>query len=163
MNSTANRLRDTVREASRRLLAMSDDDARRRPAPGKWSPIEIIGHLVDSASNNHQRLVRGLFRDDFVFEGYDADGWVDSQYYRDAPWPDLVVLWREFNFHLARVVEGTPAVELEKPRFPHALHRIAWQKPPETEPITISWFFSDYLGHLEHHLRQIAADLAPAR
>ena len=163
MNETAERLRRTVVAASRHLVEMPEEDARRRPAPGKWSPIEIIGHLVDSASNNHQRLVRGLFRDDFVFEGYDADDWVDSQYYRGAPWPELVLLWREFNLHLARVVEGTPDGELERPRFPHALHRIAWQKPPESEPITLSWFFADYVGHLEHHLRQISADLAPVR
>lgn len=162
-NDIAIRLRDSVLEASGRLVDVSEQDARRRPAPDKWSPVEIIGHLVDSASNNHQRLIRGLFRDDFVFDGYDADDWVDSQYYRDAPWLDLVVLWREFNLHLARVVDGTPTAELERPRFPHALHRIAWQKPSETEPITLAWFFADYVGHLEHHLRQISAALPPVR
>jgi hypothetical protein len=162
MNQTAERLRETVRKASDRLSMISDEAARRRPAPGKWSPIEIIGHLVDSASINHQRLVRGLFRDDFVFEGYDADEWVDSQHYREAPWPALVTLWREFNLHLARVVDATPESELARPRMPHTLHRIAWQKAPEDEPVTITWWFADYLGHLEHHLRQIPADLVRA-
>lgn len=162
MNDTAERLSNTVRVAAERLLAMPDEAARRRPAPGKWSPIEIIGHLVDSASNNHQRLVRALFRTDFVFEGYDADDWVDSQHYREAPWPALVVLWREFNLHLARVVDSTPDEKLREPKMPHALHRIAWQKPPENEPVTLSWWFADYVGHLEHHLRQIPLDLGVA-
>jgi hypothetical protein len=46
--------------------------------------------------------------------------------------------------------------------MPHTLHRIAWQKAPEDEPVTITWWFADYLGHLEHHLRQIPADLVRA-
>lgn len=159
MNPTAHRLRTTVERAAERLLTLSDEDARRRPAPSKWSPIEIIGHLVDSASNNHQRLIRGLFRTDFVFEGYDADDWVDSQRYREAPWQDVVTLWAQFNLHLARVVDGLSGEQLSQPKLPHALHRIAWQKPPQQEPITIAWFFADYVGHLEHHLRQIPMDL----
>jgi len=161
MNETAARLRETVRSASVQLARMSGEEARRRPVPGKWSPIEIVGHLVDSASNNHQRLVRGLFRDDFVFEGYEQDDWVDAQHYREAPWPELVAFWLEYNLHLARVVDATPTEELDRPRMPHSLHRIAWQKLPENQPATIAWWFGDYLGHLEHHLRQISPDLAP--
>src|SRR3954451_3183283 len=49
--------RDTVDRAVVRLLTMSNEQAAARPAAGKWSPKEIIGHLVDSASNNHGRFV----------------------------------------------------------------------------------------------------------
>ena len=53
-----------------RLLAMDEERATIRPGAGKWSPKEIIGHLIDSASNNHQRFVRAQFTDDLVFSGY---------------------------------------------------------------------------------------------
>ena len=59
-------------------------------------------------------------------------------------------------------MSATPEEDLERPHMPHSLHRIAWQKPPEDEPVTIAWWFEDYLGHLVHHLRQISPDLASA-
>src|SRR5436305_2922886 len=73
--------RHTVEEASARLLSISDEESAREKAPGKWSPKEIIGHLIDSASNNHQRFVRTQFRDDLAFLGYQQEAWVKVQHY----------------------------------------------------------------------------------
>ena len=56
-----------------RLLALGDQASAIRPRPDKWSPREIVGHLIDSASNNHQRFVRAQFQDDLTFTGYDQD------------------------------------------------------------------------------------------
>jgi hypothetical protein len=75
------------------LKAISDEASRVSPAPGKWSPREIVGHLIDSASNNHQRFVRAQFQDDLVFSGYDQDRWVAVQRYQEAPWSELID-WR---------------------------------------------------------------------
>ena len=94
MPDYADDLRATVGRASASLSAMPDEAAARRPAPGKWSAKEIIGHLVDSAANNHQRFVRAQFQDDLIFSGYAQDRWVSVQRYQDAPWQDLVTLWR---------------------------------------------------------------------
>ena len=80
---SAEELRATVERVTPRLLAMSDADSGRRPAPNKWSPREVIGHLIDSASNNHQRFVRAQFQDDLMFTGYDQDAWVRTQKYQD--------------------------------------------------------------------------------
>ena len=91
-----------------RLRDLADDGTTRRPAPGKWSPREIIGHLIDSASNNHQRFVRASFQDDLVFAGYDQDRWVAMQRYQEARWEDLLTLWASFNRHLARVMASDP-------------------------------------------------------
>jgi hypothetical protein len=52
-------LRTMVDRAAEELRAISDAVAGARPAPGKWSVKEIVGHLIDSAANNHQRFVRG--------------------------------------------------------------------------------------------------------
>ena len=103
------RLRAAIATASPRLSAISDADAAKPPAPGKWSPKQVIGHLIDSASNNHQRFVRANFTDDLIFPGYDQERWVSLGQYADAPWESLVTLWREFNLQIARVMEATPA------------------------------------------------------
>ena len=87
-------LEKAVEAAFRSLSVLPDDAAARRPSPGKWSPKEIIGHLIDSASNNHQRFVRAQLQDDLVFPGYAQDEWVAAQRYQDGPWRELLELWR---------------------------------------------------------------------
>jgi hypothetical protein len=148
-------LRKAVATATPRLRALSEAESTRRPAPGKWCPREVLGHLIDSASHNHQRFVRARFSDDLVFPGYEQDSWVASQRYESAPWLDLVELWRLYNLHLARVIEATPASDRERPRLRHNLDQIAWRPVPREQPATLEYFMRDYVGHLEHHLGQI--------
>ncbi|MGH9370756.1 MAG: DinB family protein [Vicinamibacterales bacterium] len=138
-----------------RLAAMEDDRTLMRPAPGKWSPREIIGHLVDSASNNHQRFVRAMFQDDLVFAGYAQDDWVAAQQYQAAPWADLITLWSSFNRHLARVMASVPESIRLKPHARHNFDRLAFNTVPADVPATLDYFMDDYVRHLEHHLRQI--------
>jgi hypothetical protein len=156
MDPVGTELREAVAAATPRLLALSDSESAKPPAPGKWSPREVIGHLIDSASNNHQRFVRARFTDDLVFPGYDQEAWVAAQRYRSAPWPDLVGLWRLFNLHLAYVIEGVPASVRQQARARHNLHEIAWRTVPQDEPTTLEDFMRDYVAHLKHHLAQIA-------
>ncbi|HEY0405248.1 MAG TPA: DinB family protein, partial [Pyrinomonadaceae bacterium] len=65
-----------------RLLALTESESEASRAPGKWSPKEIIGHLIDSAANNHQRFVRAQFTDELIFPGYAQNEWVAVQHYR---------------------------------------------------------------------------------
>jgi hypothetical protein len=148
-------LRETIDRALPMLEAIPEDRSGLRPAPGKWSPKEIIGHLIDSASNNHQRFVRAQFQDDLVFTGYEQDAWVALQQYQQAPWRELVALWHRFNAHLARVIDAAPEQEKTRPRHPHNLDRLAWRPVPADRPATLAYFMDDYVGHLKHHLRQI--------
>src|SRR5207247_10428779 len=108
--------RQTVDRAAERLLRYSDAEASRRPAPEKWSRKEIIGHLIDSASNNHGRFVRAQLQDDLVFAGYDQDAWVRVQGYQDRPWGDLVRLWQQFNHQIAAGMEAADPGALARPR-----------------------------------------------
>lgn len=154
-------LEAVVRSAGARLREMSVEAARRRPRPDKWSPAEIIGHLIDSASNNHRRFVIAQGRADLRFDGYDQDAWVAAQHYRTAPWPALVALWEAFNLHIAHVIECMPVDERTRVRTDHNLDIVAWETVPATEPVTLDYFISDYVAHLKHHLRQIDEALAP--
>ncbi len=154
----AEELRATIEQATDALLRISAAQATVRPAPGKWSPIEVIGHLVDSASNNHQRFVRAQFSDELVFPGYAQDEWVHIQRYQAANWPNLVALWRTFNLHLAWVIASTPDDVAQCPRTRHNLHQIGWQTVPEDQPTTLAYFMRDYVDHLKHHLRQLGID-----
>ncbi|HEV7388008.1 MAG TPA: DinB family protein [Gemmatimonadaceae bacterium] len=155
MSEYAVELREAVERAATNLHQMSDEDSRRQPKPGKWCPREVIGHLIDSASNNHQRFVRAQFKDDLLFDGYEQDAWVSLQKYRDAPWDELIDLWRNFNLHIARIMQSAPYDERVRKRALHNLDEIAWRPVPRDEPVTLDYFMSDYVGHLKHHLAQI--------
>ena len=155
MSEYAAELREAVEEAATILHRMSDEDSRRSPKPGKWCPREIIGHLIDSASNNHQRFVRAQLKDDLLFDGYEQDAWVSLQHYRDAPWNELIDLWRNFNLHIVRIMQLAPYDERVRKRARHNLDEIAWQPVPGDEPATLDYFMSDYVGHLKHHLAQL--------
>ncbi|MFL5580027.1 MAG: DinB family protein [Gemmatimonadaceae bacterium] len=151
----ASELEAAVEGMAPRLLALPPAVRERRPAPGKWSVAEIVGHLVDSAANNHQRFVRARFQDDLVFPGYAQDGWVDAQGYQAAPWEELVTLWRTYNRHLARLMRLVPRDVATREHRRHNLHEIAWRTVPADQPATLEYFMADYVGHLKHHLAQI--------
>jgi hypothetical protein len=139
---------------------MGEEESRRRPAPGKWCPREVIGHLIDSASNNHQRFVRAQFKDDLVFDGYEQDAWVSLQRYSEAPWNELIDLWRTFNLHIARIMQSASKDERLRKRARHNLDQLAWKPLSRDEPATLDYFMSDYVSHLKHHLAQIGINPA---
>jgi hypothetical protein len=153
----AKALRSVVEEARPRLARIAEVASAREPAPGKWSPREIIGHLIDSAQNNHGRFVRAQLSDDLVFSGYTQNDWVRLQRYNKREWSALVDLWAAYNIHLAHVIAHIPAEIAERPRHKHNLNELAWQTVPADSPATLAYFMADYIGHLEHHLRQIWA------
>jgi hypothetical protein len=91
-----------VEAAVPKLRAISESRAEQPRAPGKWSPKQVIGHLIDSAANNHQRFVRAQEGESYTGPGYKQDHWVAVQGYQEASWDDLVALWCAYNRHLAR-------------------------------------------------------------
>jgi hypothetical protein len=150
------RLRNSVDMVMQRLEAIPDDVASLPPAPRKWSPKEVIGHLIDSACNNHSRFVRARLDDGLEFPGYDQAAWVATQDYASADWQELIALWRDYNFHISRIVDLIPHDILRKPRARHNLDVIAWRTIPRDQTVTLEYFIADYIDHLEHHLKQIA-------
>jgi hypothetical protein len=145
MLELATSLRAEVEQAATRFRKLGEPAAAG--GQGKWGKKEILGHLIDSAANNHQRFVRAQLVGAFVGPGYDQEAWVPLHRYRDRPWLELVDLWVALNRHLAVVIEGVPA---EKRETPCTIG--------DHEPLSLEWWMRDYLRHLRHHLAQLTAD-----
>ena len=151
--------RDTIVSAKARLSEIPETQSRQKSSPEDWSAAEVIGHLIDSAANNHQRFVRAQFTDDLVFSGYEQNQWVSSQKYSDEPWSEVIQLWSAYNLHLLHVVSVIPEVVLTKARSPHTLDQIAFNLVDKNDPATLEYLIRDYVDHLRHHLDQIFAEV----
>lgn len=128
------------------LSAIPDDVASIKPAPDKWSKKEILGHLIDSAANNHQRFLRLQLQPEINLPGYDQDNWVRLNRYQQAPWSEILTLWSAYNRHLATVIES-----LDEATIGHVWHS------PDGD-VTLEFIATDYVRHLTHHLRQIGIE-----
>ncbi len=155
MQDVLDDFRKTIETDATRLLSISEQESEIPRAAEKWSPKEIIGHLIDSAANNHQRFVRAQFSDDMVFQGYEQEKWVRAQGYAEEPWQQLVQLWKYYNLHLLHVMSLTPETERTKARVKHNLDQIAWKSVAATETVTLEYFMRDYVVHMKNHLQQI--------
>jgi DinB family protein len=152
--------KQTIDGASTRLLAISESDSEQPRAEDHWSAKQILGHLIDSAANNHARFVLGQLKDDLVFPGYDQNGWVRTNHYQEAAWPKLVELWRSYNLHLHHVMTHADNAKMKTPCTLHTLEEIAFKTVPKAEPVTLEYLMQDYVVHLKHHLAQIFPEAA---
>jgi hypothetical protein len=150
--------RQTIETAALRLRDIPEDQSHVKRHEDKWSPKEIIGHLIDSASNNHQRFVRAQLGKELVFQGYEQAEWVKKQRYNEEPWDQLIQLWKHYNLHLAHLISVIPEQTLTQSRLQHNLDHIAWETVDKDQPTTLEYFVRDYVAHLRHHLAQIFGD-----
>lgn len=157
MTVLADEFRGIIEAAFERLSGIGEAQAHQPMPGGQWSAKQVLGHLIDSAANNHGRFVRAQFTDDLVLPGYEQEKWVEAQAYDEASWPALLELWRAYNLHLAHVVAGIPETTLTRLRSPHSLDQIAWQPVSPSEPASLEYLIRDYLGHLKDHLSQLYA------
>ena len=142
--SVANDLNEAIRSALPMLHGIGNSEASHSPAPGKWSKKEILGHLIDSASNNHQRFVRAAILGGLEFPGYDQERCIAIQKPNQGSWEMLIDLWSAYNWYLAHVLSQFPA---SSERIPCSIGGNA--------PVTLLWLANDYVEHLKHHLNQI--------
>ena len=158
MNDWLNDFQQTIESASEKLTQLEETESERPRAEDHWSSKQIIGHLIDSAANNHARFVVGQLKDDLVFAGYDQDGWVRTNHYQERAWPDLVQLWRSYNLHLHHLMTHADQAKLSTPCTLHTLQEIAFKTVPKAEPVTLEYLMKDYVDHMKHHLAQILGD-----
>jgi len=125
------------------LSAIDEQTFSFKPAPNKWSKKEILGHLIDSANNNHQRFVRARFEDKPIIY-YIQDDWNKYGYYNQIESAKIIALWTAYNRYLAELIGYIPA---------EALSREC--RTDEDQKYTLEFLINDYVEHLEHHLKQI--------
>ncbi|MBI5086114.1 MAG: DinB family protein, partial [Acidobacteria bacterium] len=101
-------LKQTVEREHAALLLLSDAVSAVRQPAGGWSPKEELGHLIDSAANNHQRFVRAALGAEYSGHGYAQDEWVQLHGYAILPWTEVVEFWRRDNLLLAHLVARIP-------------------------------------------------------
>jgi hypothetical protein len=133
------------------LQQVDETRTTRRANAGGWCAREVLGHLIDSACNNHRRFVLGQLPGTTKFDGYDQDPWVARQHYDKEPWRDLVALWGAYNRHLAHVMSCTAVEDAERTAL----------SPDGSQQVSVLLLMEDYVRHLRHHLAQIRTLAAP--
>jgi DinB superfamily len=146
MKELSKELLSLISTAELKLHEISETESVKPILSGGWSRKQVIGHLIDSASNNHQRFVRAALQTSLEFPGYDQDGNVRIQEVQKADWLLLIALWAAYNRYLAHMLAHLPASKLE------TVCRIG-----SGEAVTLDFLAKDYVRHLVHHLVQIGA------
>ncbi len=149
---TLNLLSELLQRVPGRLLELSQERVESRPAPSAWSPKEELGHLLDSAANNHQRIVRAQLEDNPVMPGYQQNSWVEMHAYQRRDWGELIELWRALNRQLLAAAEAVPDS--------------AWSRSltvADSEPLTLQFVFEDYVAHMLHHQQHIGIKVDDVR
>src|SRR5689334_20169362 len=96
-------LRDAIAAEEPRLRSISEQAASSAPTPGAWSRKQELGHLIDSATNNRVRFVKGALENGLSGPSYDGEGWVALGGYNEMPWSSLIDLWKALNDALVPV------------------------------------------------------------
>jgi len=144
MKDVAREIRDTVNEVLGLLVRMKSAEVSAKSSRDKWCKKEILGHLIDSAANNHQRFVRAAYGVAADFPRYSQNDWVRIQQYSESDWSDLVTLWASYNKHLSKVLERLPEETFSAP-----------VNIGQEEPATLEFVARDYVRHLRHHVDQL--------
>ena len=130
-----------------KMKQFSTEKLLKRPAEGKWSKKEILGHLIDSAINNLKRFTEIQFLPQpYSVISYMQNELVIVNDYQDLPLQHLLDLWQSLNRQIIFVVKAIPADKLSYPVDPQYESR---------EMKTLGWIICDYVAHMEHHFGQI--------
>jgi hypothetical protein len=141
----AQSLRDVIAHEVPALRSISEHEAAAKPArEGAWSRKQELGHLIDSATNNHVRFVRASLEPEFHGLPYEQDGWVALHGYGELPWSMLVDFWERYNRLLVELVARIPQERLATQCFVGA-----------SAQVTLGFLIEDYIAHMQHHLDHI--------
>ena len=146
-NAAMKQLEKHIESFPVKLKQLSSTDLLNKPAPGKWSKKEILGHLIDSAINNLKRFTEIQFLPQpYKVISYDQVNLVIVNDYQNQPLDQLLDLWQALNRQIVSVVRNIPAEKLSNPVDPQYDNK---------ELKTLAWIICDYVAHMEHHFGQI--------
>ena len=144
MQNISEGILEAIGHARVELLKISGVTAAKKERPESWSKKEILGHLIDSASNNHQRFIRGAQNLAGDFPTYNQDKWVAVANYDSLEWEKLVELFYHYNWLIAEVINFIPQEALSNP-----------VNIGKDKPAALEFVITDYLRHLKHHIDKI--------
>ena len=107
-----------VDEWEPRLSGLPEEVITHRRNSQNRNIKQIVGHMIDSASNNTHRIVHLQYQESPLrFPNYAIDGnndrWIAIQNYQDADWMDMIGLWKYSNLHIAHVMENADPLKLD--------------------------------------------------
>jgi hypothetical protein len=143
-----NTAQDTVAAFQQLLDKTPAEAAGIRISPDAWTLAEIAGHLIDSASNNHQRFARLRLGHLEGFPGYETQTWVTAQHYASCDFKMLTTLWTSYNAFLLHLVETTPS----------SARKNVWVTSRAS--YALDFLITDYYEHLKIHTDHYAERLA---
>ncbi|XOV93636.1 MAG: DinB family protein [Bacteroidota bacterium] len=146
LDQTQQHINGIIKQVRDHLFSLTSEQLRERPAPGKWSKIEILGHLVDSGINNLQRFTEVQFMPrPFKYLNYKQDDLVKANNYQEAELNDVFGLYQAINIRILAIME----MQTEK--------TLAYEVviPNDGKTTDLKFIMTDYADHMEHHLEQI--------
>jgi len=121
------------------LMIENQSLADIRLAPDKWTLKEMIGHLIDSATNNHQRFIRLQLEAVLVFPKYDAEEWKNATKIEAFDFKTLTTLWKTYNALILHLIENMNPATLGH----------VWRR--EDKDLSLEALIHDYFAHMELH------------
>ena len=153
---------DDINEVMKReiplLLSLSEEQVNVRRNSQNRTVKMLVGHLIDSASNNHQRMVRLQYAPRcghsmpntemgmLVFPDYTQDNylWIQLQDYQHEDWQQLVTLLNLYNRHICHVIRSVDETKLNNFWIDYEGCRV-----------TLDAMIRGYVNHLNLHFGQI--------
>lgn len=111
---------------------------------------QILGHMVDSVSNNTHRIIHLQYQDSpFRFPNYATNGnndrWIKIQNYQNENWENLIQLWKYYHIHLIHVIKNVNQEKLNN----------EWISESNYGNITLQDMITDFFRHFRLHLNEI--------
>jgi uncharacterized damage-inducible protein DinB len=137
-------------EKSPKLIAaavsgLSEKVLRYKPAPGKWSILEILGHLSDAEILYAYRLRQMLADKEPTIAPIDQDAWAQHLGYMEERPAELVAAYGLNRYGNLRLLRRLKAGDLEKGAF----------HPERNRKVTVAEIVTMMAGHGPNHLQQI--------
>lgn len=143
IQETINRLDHLLKTIPSLLEQIPEAEFKNKPKPEKWSKQEIVGHLIDSATNNHQRFIRIQFENDPKIV-YEQDDYVKYNHYNNLSKEHVIKFWTLYNKHILEIIKRIPEENLKRTGLTNS-----------TDKLTLEWLINDYVIHLEYHMKQV--------
>ena len=143
-------LNSIINDFYNKYKGLDNEIASKRPGTDRWTLKEIVGHLIDSASNNHQRFVRLQIADELIFPGYGKDNskWLEIEKYNELNFSDIILLWKQYNVLIGNIIKGVDESKLEN----------YWIKS-DGDKTTLKYLMIDYVRHIKEHVKHFEETL----